>query len=117
MSTILFLAAGNPLQDVIGFFQRGGLFMYPLLACSIVAVTTIILRSFALREKNVMPLVIESEIERLMPVAAPIGWRELWNMITPLWRGSSAWLCNICDPLVQKTWKRCKPGTVTRWLS
>ena len=67
MSTILFLAAGNPLQDVIGFFQRGGLFMYPLLVCSIVAVTTIILRVFALREKNVMPLVIESEIERLMP--------------------------------------------------
>jgi biopolymer transport protein ExbB len=67
MSTILFLAADNPLQEVIGFFQRGGLFMYPLLACSIVAVTTIILRSIALREKNVMPLVIESEIERLMP--------------------------------------------------
>ncbi len=67
MSTTLFLAAGNPLQDVIGFFQRGGLFMYPLLACSIVAVTTIILRAIALREKNVMPLVIESEIERLMP--------------------------------------------------
>ena len=41
--------------------------MYPLLACSIVAVTTIILRAIALREKNVMPLVIESEIERLMP--------------------------------------------------
>jgi len=66
MSTIFFLA-DNPLQDVIGFFQRGGLFMYPLLACSIVAVTTIILRAIALREKNVMPLVIESEIERLMP--------------------------------------------------
>ena len=67
MSTILFLAADNPLQEVIGFFQRGGLFMYPLLACSIVAVTTIVLRAIALREKNVMPLVIESEIERLMP--------------------------------------------------
>src|SRR5437667_1734744 len=67
MSTSLFLAADNPLQEVIGFFQRGGLFMYPLLACSIVAVTTIILRTIALREKNVMPLVIESEIERLMP--------------------------------------------------
>ena len=67
MSTILFLAADNPVQDVIGFFQRGALFMYPLLACSIVAVTTIILRVIALREKNVMPLVIESEIERLIP--------------------------------------------------
>ena len=41
--------------------------MWPLLICSIVALTTIILRGFALREKNVMPLVIESEIERLLP--------------------------------------------------
>ena len=55
------------LNNVIGFFQRGGLFMWPLLICSIVALTTIILRGFALREKNVMPLVIESEIERLLP--------------------------------------------------
>src|SRR5256886_2818171 len=55
------------LSNLIGFFQRGGLFMWPLLICSIVALTTIILRGFALREKNVMPLVIESEIERLMP--------------------------------------------------
>src|SRR5919108_4052280 len=55
------------LNNVIGFFERGGLFMWPLLICSIVALTTIILRGFALREKHVMPLVIESEIERLMP--------------------------------------------------
>src|SRR5437764_4389654 len=55
------------LQSVTSFFLKGGLFMWPLLVCSIVAVTTIILRAIALREKNVMPLVIESEIERLMP--------------------------------------------------
>src|SRR4029079_4284634 len=55
------------LSNLIGFFQRGGLFMWPLLICWIVALTTIILRGFALREKNVMPLVIESEIERLLP--------------------------------------------------
>lgn len=67
MGTTFFLAADTPLQDVIGFFQRGGLFMWPLLACSIVAVTTIILRAIAVREKNVMPLVIQSEIERLLP--------------------------------------------------
>src|SRR2546430_15654391 len=59
------------LNSVIGFFERGGLFMWPLLICSIVALTTIILRSFALREKQVMPLVIESEIERLMPGGSP----------------------------------------------
>ena len=59
------------LNSVIGFFERGGLFMWPLLICSIVALTTIILRGFALREKQVMPLVIESEIERLMPGGSP----------------------------------------------
>ena len=48
------------LNSVIGFFERGGLFMWPLLICSIVALTTIILRGFALREKQVMPLVIGS---------------------------------------------------------
>src|SRR2546429_6399578 len=58
------------LSNLIGFFQRGGLFMWPLLICSIVAVTTIILRGLALRERNVMPLVIESEIERLVPGAS-----------------------------------------------
>lgn len=52
-------------QSMVSFFWRGGLFMWPLLACSVVAVTTIILRGFALRRKNVLPLVIESEIERL----------------------------------------------------
>ena len=55
------------LQSVTGFFKNGGLFMWPLLVCSIVAVTTIILRTFALREKNVLPLTIESEMERLVP--------------------------------------------------
>ena len=58
------------IQTVIGFFTKGGLFMWPLLACSIVSVTTMILRGLALREKNVMPLVIQSEIERLVPGAS-----------------------------------------------
>ncbi|MDQ2867443.1 MAG: MotA/TolQ/ExbB proton channel family protein [Verrucomicrobiota bacterium] len=63
----LLLAAVNPLNDVVSFLYRGGIFMWPLLICSIVAVTTIFLRGFALREKKVMPLVVESEIERLVP--------------------------------------------------
>ncbi len=54
-------------QTIVKFFTSGGFFMWPLLACSIVAVTTIILRGMALRRKNVLPLVIESEIERLIP--------------------------------------------------
>jgi biopolymer transport protein ExbB len=58
-------------QTIIGFFVKGGIFMWPLLVCSIVALTTIILRSLALREKNVLPLTIESEMERLAPGASP----------------------------------------------
>ncbi len=64
-------AATNPLQSVIDFLVRGGIFMWPLLICSIVALTVIILRTIALRRKNVLPLVIESEIERLSPGGNP----------------------------------------------
>lgn len=59
------------LDAVLGFFSRGGLFMWPLLACSIVAVTTMILRGLALRRKDVMPVTVESEIEHLMPGESP----------------------------------------------
>jgi biopolymer transport protein ExbB len=55
------------LQTMVSFFTKGGLFMWPLLACSIVTVTTIVLSVLTLREKKVLPLVIESEIERLAP--------------------------------------------------
>src|SRR5215467_3980728 len=56
---------------VLGFFSRGGLFMWPLLACSIVSVTIMILRGIALRRKIVMPAAIESEIERMTPGENP----------------------------------------------
>jgi biopolymer transport protein ExbB len=59
------------LQTIIGFFTKGGIFMWPLLLCSIVSVTIIILRTLALREKNVLPLTVESEMERLAPGANP----------------------------------------------
>jgi biopolymer transport protein ExbB len=54
-------------RTIVTFFTSGGIFMWPLLACSIVAVTTIILRGMALRRGNVLPLTVESEIERLVP--------------------------------------------------
>jgi biopolymer transport protein ExbB len=58
-------------DTVLGFFARGGLFMWPLLACSIVSVTIMILRGMALQRKNVMPPIIEHEIERLAPGESP----------------------------------------------
>src|SRR6516162_10811421 len=56
---------------VLGFFSRGGLFMWPLLACSIVSVTILILRGVALRLKIVMPPAVEAEIERMAPGESP----------------------------------------------
>jgi biopolymer transport protein ExbB len=56
---------------VLGFFAKGGLFMWPLLACSIVSVTIMILRGLALQQKKVMPSAIEEEIERLAPGESP----------------------------------------------
>src|SRR6202011_1191339 len=68
MNTVRLIAEmPESLQTVTSFFVKGGIFMWPLLVCSIVAVTTIILRTLALREKNVIPLVVESEMERLVP--------------------------------------------------
>ena len=55
------------IQTMVSFFTKGGLFMWPLLACSIVTVTTITLSVLTLRERKVLPLVVESEIERLVP--------------------------------------------------
>ena len=71
IANLVMAAAPEAAQTVVSFFIKGGLFMWPLLACSIVSVTTIILRGLALREKHVMPMLIESEIERLAPGASP----------------------------------------------
>src|ERR1700739_1174148 len=61
----------NVFETIAGFFAKGGVFMWPLLVCSIVALTVIILRTLALREKNVLPLAIDSEMERLAPGGNP----------------------------------------------
>src|SRR5215471_9774663 len=72
MITAWIIAATGGIVDVVlGFFSRGGLFMWPLLACSIVSVTIMILRGIALRRKIVMPAAIEAEIERMTPGESP----------------------------------------------
>ena len=71
MTPFLLVDSPGAIQGVFSFLTRGGIFMWPLLVCSIVAGTVIILRIVALRRKNVLPLVIESEIERLLPGGSP----------------------------------------------
>src|ERR1051325_6566880 len=50
-------------HTMLNFLNKGGLFMWPLLFCSIVTVATIVLAALTLRERKVLPL----EIERLTP--------------------------------------------------
>ena len=71
IASLIIAEAPETVRTIMSFFVKGGLFMWPLLICSIVSVTTMILRGIALREKNVMPLVIQSEIERLVPGGSP----------------------------------------------
>jgi biopolymer transport protein ExbB len=61
----------DTLHTMVTFFSKGGLFMWPLLLCSIVTVATVVLAALTLRERKVLPLVIESEIERLVPGGSP----------------------------------------------
>src|SRR3954470_7906110 len=61
----------DTIQTMVSFFGKGGPFMWPLLLCSIVTVATVVLAALTLREKKVLPLVIESEIERLVPGGSP----------------------------------------------
>jgi biopolymer transport protein ExbB len=57
----------DTLHTMVSFLNKGGPFMWPLLLCSIVTVATIVMAALTLRARKVMPLVIESEIERLTP--------------------------------------------------
>ena len=72
------IAETGVVNTVFGFFSRGGLFMWPLLACSIVSVTIMILRGLALLRKKVVPPIIEHEIERLAPGESP---ERLWRIV------------------------------------
>ena len=51
--------------NLIDFFKQGGLFMIPLLVCSVVSIMVMILRGMALRRKLVLPEAVASEIESL----------------------------------------------------
>jgi len=72
------IAETGVVNTVFGFFSRGGLFMWPLLACSIVSVTIMILRGLALLRKKIVPPIIEHEIERLAPGESP---ERLWRIV------------------------------------
>ena len=65
------LIAASPLDTILTFFTKGGWFMIPLAVCSLVAMTIVLLRVFALRRESVLPAVVENEIDRFQPGGSP----------------------------------------------
>ena len=63
----MILLADSPNPTLV-FVLHGGLFMWPLITCSVVSLAVIILRGFALRRHTVMPPEIARGIEELQPV-------------------------------------------------
>lgn len=55
------------IQNAFNFFAHGGIFMIFLLLLSIVSLTIVILRGYALREKSILPPELMAEVERLQP--------------------------------------------------
>ena len=51
---------------MIDFFTKGGIFMYPILLCSITALAIFIERLWNLRETRVIPLNLVSDVEELV---------------------------------------------------
>ena len=52
-------------NEIIQFFNRGGVFMYLLAVCSVVGVAVILLRMLGLRRDLAVPSVIRLEVERM----------------------------------------------------
>ena len=79
--------------SILQFFRQGGFFMVLLLICSVVSVAVILLRTFALRRKMVMPPIIEREIEGLQPLDDADGVVRLARLV----RGDPSSLARIAQ--------------------
>jgi len=63
--------SGDALGHGVNFIQAGGVFMIPILVCSVVAVAIAIQRILSLRRNNVIPRPLEAEIESLHVSSGP----------------------------------------------
>ncbi len=81
------------LASVVDFFLKGGFFMLPLMACSVVALTVILLRAHALRRSSVLPDILLQKIEAL-PLEND---HEAIESLSRLVRGDPSALARILD--------------------
>ena len=54
----------NLIKDCITFFQAGGVFMYPLAACSVLLIAAVIYRMFNMKKSLICPAVLTRAVER-----------------------------------------------------
>ena len=54
----------NLIKDCITFFQAGGVFMYPLAACSVLLIAAVIYRMFNMKKSLICPAVLTGAVER-----------------------------------------------------
>jgi len=80
------------LHSIFTFFARGGFWMLPLLACSLISVAVIVLRGLALRRHLVVPPAIEEAIEGIAP-----GDEDAANRLAKLVRDDRSALGRIVD--------------------
>ncbi len=52
------------IKDCVSFFREGGIFMYPLAACSVLVIAAIIYRMLNMRKKAVIPRRLVDYVER-----------------------------------------------------
>ncbi len=81
------------------FFIKGGPVMWPLFACSIIALAIIIERLFALRQSKIIPEELIEELERLIRMGR-IG------DVEQLLKGSSSPLCPIIMAAIKNIGRR-----------
>jgi biopolymer transport protein ExbB len=81
------------------FFIKGGPVMWPLFACSIIALAIIIERLFTLRQSKIIPKELIEEVERLIRMGR-------LNDIEQLLKKSSSPLCPIIMTAVQNAGSR-----------
>ena len=54
----------NLIKDCITFFQAGGVFMYPLAACSVLLIAAVIYRMFNMKKSLICPVVLTRAVEQ-----------------------------------------------------
>ena len=54
----------NLIKDCITFFQAGGVFMYPLAACSVLLIAAVIYRMFNMKKSLICPAVLTRAVEQ-----------------------------------------------------